>query len=276
MLPAPDTRALPHIAFAEYLHWPAGRTVRAHAHEDLWQLDCFPSGTGTYLIGRKRHRIDARHAYLVPPGTSHELTGDRDDPPENLTVKFTHDSAAGGAPQGGADRATRLPRVTALDPGEAGDVVQLMRKVVSESVLATEEHALVASMRLTELLMLLERVAAARRGEVPVPRAVARAERFMVEHFAERLTLGDVASAAGVGPEYLCRVFRRHTGNTPFETLRRIRVERAKRELARGEGRMADVAAAAGFGSTRDLSRSFKRVEGTSPRDFRLAAKRTR
>jgi AraC family transcriptional regulator len=101
------------------------------------------------------------------------------------------------------------------------------------------------------------------------PRRLAWAAEFLRENFAGHLTLAQVASAAGVHPVYLAREFRRFHGFTIGEYIRRLRVERACRQLSSSNESLATIAASAGFSDQSHFSRTFKRLMGMTPAQYR-------
>lgn len=98
---------------------------------------------------------------------------------------------------------------------------------------------------------------------------LACAEEFLRESFTEHPTLAQVASAAGVHPVYLAREFRRFHGCTIGEYIRRLRVERACRQLSSSGESLATIAASAGFSDQSHFSRTFKRLMGMTPAQYR-------
>jgi AraC-like DNA-binding protein len=83
------------------------------------------------------------------------------------------------------------------------------------------------------------------RGPGPVaPAAVRRATAFIEEHAAEPVTTAEIAAAAHVTPRALQAAFRRHLGTTPTGYCRRVRLERAHRELETADPSRGDTVAA--------------------------------
>jgi len=85
----------------------------------------------------------------------------------------------------------------------------------------------------------------------------------------QAVSLLDMAEAAVVTPEYLCRAWTRDVGMSPVAALRAVRLHRAAFLLSRSNLSVGHVAAVAGYDSPFHFSRAFKAVFGVSPRAFR-------
>ncbi|MBC7808969.1 MAG: helix-turn-helix transcriptional regulator [Akkermansiaceae bacterium] len=105
------------------------------------------------------------------------------------------------------------------------------------------------------------------------PDAVERAMTFIARNLEEqpgnRLPLHEIACAAFVSPEHLCRLFKAHTGHTPAETVRLMRLDRAVVLLARTNYSVGEIAALCGFPSQFHFARRFKEVLGQTPSELR-------
>jgi AraC family transcriptional regulator len=101
------------------------------------------------------------------------------------------------------------------------------------------------------------------------PRWLARAVELLRERFAEHLTTKQVASTVGVHPVHLAREFRRFHRCTMGEYVRQLRVERACRQLNSSHEPLAAIAADAGFSDQSHFSRTFKRLIGMTPTEYR-------
>jgi AraC-like DNA-binding protein/anti-sigma regulatory factor (Ser/Thr protein kinase) len=100
------------------------------------------------------------------------------------------------------------------------------------------------------------------------PRTVRRAVDFIEEHAGEDIGLSDIAAASGIGARGLQLAFRRHTDATPLEYLRRVRLQRAHRDLQDAEPAGATVGAIAhrwGFPHHGNFSALYLRTYGRSP-----------
>lgn len=98
---------------------------------------------------------------------------------------------------------------------------------------------------------------------------VRRAMEFMREHYAEKLTLQDVADYCYVSSWHLSKLLNRYSEKSFYDILNAIRIEHAKKMLADPQCRIGDISEAVGYVDTAHFSRVFKRLEGMSANAFR-------
>ena len=93
---------------------------------------------------------------------------------------------------------------------------------------------------------------------------------YMKEHCSEQhLSLGEVADHVYVSQWHLSKLLNRETGQSFFDLLGSLRIGRAKELLADPSMRILDVAEATGFSDVAHFSRSFKRIAGCTPGEYR-------
>jgi LacI family transcriptional regulator len=100
-------------------------------------------------------------------------------------------------------------------------------------------------------------------------REVARALRAIAELSGRPVRVPMVVEAVQGARRSLERRFRKSLGRTIHEEIQRAHVERAKRLLASTDDPLKRVAREAGFRSPQQLSKRFRRLEGTTPLAFR-------
>lgn len=100
------------------------------------------------------------------------------------------------------------------------------------------------------------------------PRQMKAVTDYIEEHFAEEVSLADLAMAAGLSRYHFGRAFKLTTGQSPYAFVLSRRVQRAGELLAAGDRSIEAVAALAGFGSTARLRRHFQQEKGMTPRSF--------
>jgi AraC-like DNA-binding protein/ligand-binding sensor protein len=101
------------------------------------------------------------------------------------------------------------------------------------------------------------------------PPLVLKARDYIEKHKTEEISLADVAKAAGASVFHFCKVFHKATGLKFTDYVARVRLEDARNRLLNPNLRVSEIAYDVGFQSLTQFNRTFKRVFGQSPTDFR-------
>ena len=101
------------------------------------------------------------------------------------------------------------------------------------------------------------------------PESMSKARKFIGEHHQEHLALTDVAHAANMSTFYFCKTFKKTTGFTFTDYLAHLRIEKARALLAKPNVRISEVAFDIGFQSLAHFNRTFRRLLGESPSQYR-------
>jgi AraC-like DNA-binding protein len=88
-------------------------------------------------------------------------------------------------------------------------------------------------------------------------------------HFAEPISLADLARLSGMSKFYLVRAFRSAYGETPIRYLTRRRIERAQDLLRSANLTVTEVCMLVGFASLGSFSSRFTAMVGESPVAYR-------
>jgi AraC-like DNA-binding protein len=99
--------------------------------------------------------------------------------------------------------------------------------------------------------------------------AVRQVREFLEAHYAENITLEQLALIAHLSPFHLLRVFQREVGLPPHTYQTQVRIARAKNLLSRNWP-ISEVAFATGFTDQSHLTKQFKRITGVTPGQYRL------
>ncbi len=99
-------------------------------------------------------------------------------------------------------------------------------------------------------------------------KAVSRMQHYITEHLDEDITLEALADAAVYSKYHAVRVFREVTGQTPFETIRALRLTKAAQTLQACDQKIVDVAMCNGFDSHDGFTRAFTRQFGITPQKY--------
>jgi AraC-like DNA-binding protein len=101
------------------------------------------------------------------------------------------------------------------------------------------------------------------------PASLRRAVDYLHAHAAESITVAQIAASAGISTRALQQAFRRHHGYTPMAYLRRLRLERAHRDLQAADPTSGDTVTAIagrwGFWHLSKFGAAYRARYGASP-----------
>ncbi|MBQ9098009.1 MAG: AraC family transcriptional regulator [Clostridia bacterium] len=232
--------------------------IPAHIHE-YSELLYVLSGEMTMYIRGERHLVPAGHVAFVLPNEIHAYTDET--PCRCMCAVFSNDF---------------IPLfLQQVGEGMLAMPVADMRHCTS-LLASLEQTAFTDSMRLVGLLNLLydaflkqtKIVARPQEGVHLYQSAIA----YIAKHFTEDITLSDVAAQLGYHEKYLSSALHSLTGMHFCMFLASYRVDLAKRILLSdaGQGKsISQVAMEVGFSSINTFNRSFKRLTGVTPVEYR-------
>lgn len=91
------------------------------------------------------------------------------------------------------------------------------------------------------------------------------------DHMDERITLDDLAADAALSKYHYCREYRKATGRTPMQDVRRIRLAFARDLVLTTDLPLKAIAPRAGLGDEHSLSRLFRKHFDATPSEMRAA-----
>jgi len=250
--------------------------------------------------------IAAGDVIVFPHGDPYRMFSAPDVPPaldRQQTLQFFRDLAAGKLPfvipegGGGLPKATFIcgflgcelspfnPLFAALPPilhirrprGGHGDLLDRLIDLAMAEIRTPRVGGESIRLGLSELMFveLLRRYLETLSAEAPSWLAglrdpnVGRALALLHAEPARGWTLDALARAAGVSRSVLAERFARSIGETPMRYLTLWRMQLAARLLADGPSKVAAVGEQVGFRSESAFSRTFKKVTGLSPVEWR-------
>ena len=99
--------------------------------------------------------------------------------------------------------------------------------------------------------------------------AITRARSYIRDHSDDELSLAAVAQIVNMSATYFSEKFKEMTGINFVDYVARTRVEKARNLLLNPSRRVSEVAFEVGFQSLSQFNRTFRKVVGESPRDYR-------
>ena len=146
-----------------------------------------------------------------------------------------------------------------------GTIGQLFQMIHSEAKRKRPEPLLLEQEIKTLLMLMLRSQSEAKSTEGVLAYVV----QYLHAHYAEPITLEQLAQMEHISKSYLSRRFRQQTGMTVISYVNRLRVEAARRLLIGSDMRVNEIAYQVGFECPKYFYRVFRSVTGASPAAFR-------
>ncbi|WP_262273134.1 AraC family transcriptional regulator [Microvirga yunnanensis] len=237
-------------------------------------------GTGRVLLDREEFGISRNQGVMITSGpreTLHyaedcetrvvlmnrgriaeycaKLLGRDIETPIDFQTNFSLDSAAGQS-------WLRLTQYVASELQDPHSMLKLLPEAQRQL-----EQTLLTSLLLGHSHTYSE--ALLRPQSAAAPFYVKRAEAFIKAHFAEPLSLADIAAHAGVSARSLQNGFQSFRGMTPMAFLRTLRLRRAQEALLLADpahATVTEIALSCGFNHMGEFASLYRRTFGVSPR----------
>nr|WP_319489227.1 AraC family transcriptional regulator [uncultured Caproiciproducens sp.] len=93
--------------------------------------------------------------------------------------------------------------------------------------------------------------------------------QIIQEHYAEKISLKELAESVNISAGHFCRTFKQMTGKTTTDYINGVRLEKAAALLEQKDLNITEIAIRCGFDSVNYFSRLFRTYYHTSPTAFR-------
>ncbi len=150
-----------------------------------------------------------------------------------------------------------------------------IRSMLEKALSMPDEISLSLDLQVSSLIYQLFMALLDRSGDLPDGEALENldklrlAERYMQEHLGEPITAEDLAGRLYLSRPYFSTLFRRYYGIPPHQYLTALRISRAKQLLIGTDQSIGEIAQLVGYEDFSAFSRSFSRLTGMTPRQFR-------
>ena len=111
------------------------------------------------------------------------------------------------------------------------------------------------------------------RGEHYADDIFGKLQKYIEEHFMDKLTLHQIAHEIHANGSYLSRLYKLKTGHNLFDVINKMKLEKAKEYISQGN-KIYEAAQKVGFDDVSYFSRVFRKYEGCSPREYEKRYKR--
>lgn len=259
------------LAYGESCHYggrkPVGKNHKTSTMQHSWVLIYVLNGKGNILVNDKWNNVGRGDILLLPPFTGKNTLIEKGEKMENIYLCI-YDTKVMES-MGGV---LALPAAGVLHfPGE--NQQKILNKYFSgikENILTASPHSDTArklSLQLYDLFYYLSESIAARKKDDDFQTFLQTLSAVP----AQNHTLKSLADLLQKDPRTVLRLFKKHTGRSPMEYLRDMKMEYAAKLLREGDPyfSMEDIARAGGYKSISAFSYAFKNKYHLTPRKYK-------
>ncbi|HEV8368953.1 MAG TPA: AraC family transcriptional regulator [Pyrinomonadaceae bacterium] len=237
--------------------YPPNLLVPLHTHNEHGYFNLVLRG-GHFESARKRvHECGPFMLSFHPPGTAHSNRFGKEES-RLFNIRFDSDvlKQAGGF--------SDSPQYF-----QKGLLTSLVAKGYQEFRLGDSLSGLSIEETVGELLSQLSNSPEGVIQSQRVPAWLRRAQEILHCRYNEKLNLSELAAELGVHKVHLARAFRQHFNCTIGEYVRFLRIEFACRQLTINRTSLLDITLGCGFSDQPHFTRTFKRLTGLTPLQYR-------
>jgi AraC-like DNA-binding protein len=239
---------------------------RDHSHPGYLFFLSFDRNTGVAAGDRIIYSEPGMVMAIAPDAIHHELT--RDDPPRYVAIFIDREQFETQLAQYG-ECGREIFRFRSFPP--ESELIVLLRTFMNEceTDLPGRETLLAAmGVRIIHSLIRAALGITARSTVGSSRLDIHHAIQHLHDHFAERLTVADLAHVAGISPSHFSRLFQRETGCSPLDYLIKVRIQRSRILLRAGTDSVTTVALKCGFATPSHFTDCFRKQCGISPSEY--------
>lgn len=111
------------------------------------------------------------------------------------------------------------------------------------------------------------------RADGKTDRNVELAQKYVEEHYREKISLAQLADQLGISQGYLSSSFKKQTGQNFTDYVNHFRVEKAKELIATHQYMMYEISDMLGFDTQYYFSTVFKKITGFTPKEYEALAR---
>lgn len=237
---------------------------------DHYLIHYIISGKGTYDVKGVTHQLSAGDSFLVYPNTEVTYCADNHDPWEYAWVGFTGSDAA--MILQATDFSKENPVIKNTPEGEFihKKILQIYDARGNEF-----EHAVEMTGRLYTLLASFMHSATQKVSSNSSQSYVQKGIEYITSNYSYPITVEDIASYVGLSRSHLFRSFETVLGQSPKEYLTDFRIKQACYLLEHSNLSITAIANSIGFDNSLYFSKSFHKMKGMSPKEYRANGKKS-
>ena len=242
--------------------------VENHYHQD-YQILYVLENKGEIKLGDKFQEFNQDSLAFITPYSDHSIMAK-----SKLTVlilEFDLDKLGSEYQKILEEYNFNETKLIQLNIFEAGEVRQLLRRMLYEQSQGQPINWLAMKVFLSELLLILLRSKKETKIKDANFQRADRLRKYIDTHYYEVINPSNIATRIGLSARHINTIFKEEYAITPMQYLSVVRMEVAKKLLIETNKDIASICFEIGFESLSTFYRLFKNFTNFSPNKFRIA-----
>jgi len=246
-----------------------------HQHPEL-ELILFTEGEGNAFVGNHVGNFTTGDIYFLGSNLPHTFQKANDDlitgavvvqflgncwgdklleMPECRSVKLLFDTANAGLKLHGETRELLIPLITQLEHATGINRILLLWQCLA-LISARKEFELLSTQNMANLQSRLQA-------------RIDKIFQYTIEHYADGITLQEVADQVNMSTPAFCLYFRKHTKKTYIEFLNEVRIGKACQQLIDTQKSISEIAYECGYNTLANFNKQFLKIRNMQPSHYR-------
>ena len=284
-----DNHVLFSLYKSYYPSYDAGeQKPKSHFHSEL-EISCILTGSGEFYCNGVSYPFSPGDVFYHCGNDPHYFTYlNAGDMPSVLSIRFDPSFIWLPSESWSDSRfiqifnhSSPLSRRIPCSAAQTATICELLNDMYGECERMEPAYELIVRSKLLTVLACMVRYFNAELNDIGLSNLSLRyggsinsTMNYIRAHLDEPLSLDDLAKEAHMSRSYFCTVFKSLNSLSVWDYIISQRIDRAEYLLETTDDTIFEICAASGFSSLANFNRTFKRLTGKTPSEYRLSSRR--
>lgn len=249
-----------------------------HYHPE-YELNLVLHSNGKRIIGDSIKNYESADLVLIGPNTPHAWSGSTDDA-RVITIQFQTNILS----EQTLNRKASLPIKDLLEKSKMGILFsEETTQNITDRILKLSDVtgfdsfldflSILYDLSISRNQMTLSSPSYVEQFDTSKSRRIKMVNQFLIENLHNPIRINDVAEMVNMSPSAFSHFFKKRTQRAFSDYLLDIRIGHAAKILIETEKNISEICFESGFNNISNFNRSFKKLKGCTPREFRSQQK---
>lgn len=250
--------------------------VPMHWHSEF-EINYIRKGSAEFICGEEKFTSSAGDIIITQPNVMHSIYPCSDTRQIYDTLVFSYEIFGGSD----SDRYfcecirplingnMRIQTHITLEHHYYSELEKVMENIFACAKGDTPQLDMLMRSELLKLFWLLEMEAETNTYIGNSGDSIRLALEYIAEHFNEKITIKQLASAVHLSESYFMNQFQKHVGFSAVEYISHFRISHACKSLISTRKNVLEIAFDCGFRNISNFNRQFRKIAGCSPTEYR-------